>query len=152
MRKSIQGTLGGVLLWQCLMLAGCVSSGNPSIANQTLVDQIKLDISTKEDVKRILGPPDSMSRSSTSSSQFPGLPAMATLANVEAWNYTHIDVDVDGATFIPIVGLFAGGATANINSLMVMFDDKGVVRHITYSQSQGQSGPGRATSTSQHVK
>jgi len=64
------------------------------------------------------------------------------LTNVESWNYTHIDVDVDGATFIPIVGLFAGGATSNINTFTVVFDDKGVVRHITSSQSQSRSGMG----------
>jgi hypothetical protein len=30
------------------------------------------------------------------------------LTNVESWNYTHIDVDLNAATFIPILGLFAG--------------------------------------------
>lgn len=147
-----QRALSSVVLWSCLLLVGCVSSGNPSVKDQTLLDQIKLDLSTKEDVKRILGPPDSMSRSSTSSSQFSGLPPATTLTNVEAWSYTHVDVEVDGATFIPIVGLFAGGATANINTFMVMFDDKGVVRHITHSQSQGQSGTGSAAWTDQAVK
>jgi hypothetical protein len=150
--KKFQWALSGVLLCQCLMLGGCVSSGNPSIVDQTLVDQIKLDISTKEDVRRILGQPNSMSRSSTSNSQFPGVPLPATLTNFEAWSYSHTDIAVDGATFIPIVGLFAGGATASINTFMVMFDDKGVVRHITYSQSQGQSGMKREGPTNQYVK
>jgi hypothetical protein len=62
------------------------------------------------------------------------------LTNVESWNYTHIDVDVNGATFIPIVGLFAGGATSKVNSFTVVFDDKGIVRHTTSSQTQAGSG------------
>ncbi|MDN5942332.1 MAG: hypothetical protein L0H94_10650 [Nitrospira sp.] len=69
----------------------------------------------------------------------PGLPASPDMV-VESWNYTHMDVEVDGATFIPIVGLFAGGATSNISSFTVTFDDKEVVRHISSTQSTGQSG------------
>ena len=69
----------------------------------------------------------------------PGLPASPGTV-VESWNYTHIDVEVNGATFIPIVGLFAGGATSNLSSFTVIFDDKGVVRHISSTQSTGQSG------------
>jgi hypothetical protein len=52
----------------------------------------------------------------------PGLPASPSTV-VESWNYTHIDVEVDGATFIPIVGLFAGGATSSLSSFTVVFDD-----------------------------
>jgi len=50
-------------------------------------------------------------------------------------------VDVNGATFIPIVGLFAGGATSNIQTFTVVFDQAGIVRHISSTQSQGRSGP-----------
>jgi hypothetical protein len=64
------------------------------------------------------------------------------MTNVEVWSYSHINVDVDAATFIPIVGLFAGGATSNLNTFTVVFDDQGVVRHISSTQSQGRSGLG----------
>jgi hypothetical protein len=49
-------------------------------------------------------------------------------------------VDVDGATFIPIVGLFAGGATSHLNTFTVVFDQTGIVRHISSSQMEGRSG------------
>jgi len=53
-----------------------------------------------------------------------------------------MNVDVDPATFIPIVGLFAGGATSNLNALTVSFDEQGIVRHISSTQAQGRSGVG----------
>ncbi len=49
---------------------------------------------------------------------------------------------VDAATFIPSVGLFAGGATFNVNSFTVILDDKGIVRSISSTQTQGRSGVG----------
>ena len=53
-----------------------------------------------------------------------------------------MNVDVNAATFIPIVGLFAGGATSNINTFTVSFDEQGIVRHISSTQSQARSGLG----------
>ena len=120
---------------------GCVSSGNPNVRDETLTSQIQVDTSTKEDVRRILGQPNSTSRQSGNLVMIPGLPASPGMV-IESWNYTHIDVEVDGATFIPIVGLFAGGATSNVSSFTVTFDDEGVVRHISSTQSTGQSGMG----------
>jgi len=125
-----------------VLVVGCVSSGNPSVVDQDRIAQIKLNTSTKEDVKRILGPPNTISRHSGSYSVYPGLPPSSTLTNVEVWSYTHINVDVDAATFIPIVGLFAGGATSNINTFTAVFDEQGIIRHISASQSQGRSGLG----------
>ena len=131
-----------VWLGLALLVSGCVSGGNPSIVDQDRVSQIKLNTSAKEDVKRILGQPNSISRQSGSYSAFPGLPASTSMTNVEVWSYTHMNVDVDAATFIPIVGLFAGGATSNINTFTVVFDEQGIVRHISSTQSQGRSGLG----------
>lgn len=125
-----------------LVLSGCISSGNSSIGDQDRISQIKLNISVKDDVKRILGQPNGISRQSGSYPAFPGLPASTATANIEVWSYTHMNVDVDPVTFIPIVGLFAGGATSNINTFTVSFDEQGIVRHISSTQSQGRSGVG----------
>lgn len=133
-----------VIVWLglALLVSGCVSSGNPSVVDQDRIAQIKLNTSTKEDVKRILGLPNGISRQSGSYSAFPGLPASTSMTDVESWSYTHMNVDVDAATFIPIVGLFAGGATSSINTFTVVFDELGIVRHISSTQSQGRSGLG----------
>ena len=136
--KRLVASLGVVFL-----LSGCVSSGNPAVADQSRIDQIKLNTSTKDDVRQILGQPNSISRHSGSySAALLGLPATTVLTNVETLNYTHVNVDVDAATFIPIVGLFAGGATSNLNTFTVVFDDQGIVRHISSTQTQSRTGSG----------
>jgi hypothetical protein len=124
-----------------LLVSGCVSSGNPSVMDQARLDQIVLDVSTKADVKRLLGQPNGTAQQSGSVAMVPGYAPVPGLANSETWTYSHLSVDVDGATFIPIVGLFAGGATSHLNTFTVVFDQAGIVRHIASSQSQGRSGP-----------
>lgn len=131
-----------VWLGLALLVSACVSSGNPSVVDQDRISQIKLNTSTKEDVRRILGKPNAISRHSGNYSPLPGLPPSTSLTNVEVWNYTHINVEVDAATFIPIIGLFAGGATSNINTFTVVYDEQGIVRHISSTQSEGRSGLG----------
>lgn len=143
--QTSQKVVGAVYLSCCLLLLnGCATAGNPSVADQSLIEQIKVDVSTEEDVKRILGQPNTVSRHSGNSSYaaIPGLSPSAMLTSVESWGYSHVDIDVDPTTFIPIVGLFVGGATSNINTFTVVFDGNGVVRHISSSQSQGHSGMG----------
>jgi hypothetical protein len=125
-----------------LLASGCVSSGNPSVVDEGRTAQVILNTSTKEDVKRILDTPNSISRQSGSYVAIPGLPPSQSRTNVEVWSYSHMNVEVDGATFIPIVGLFAGGATSNLNTFTVIFDEQGIVRHISSTQSQGHSGLG----------
>ena len=135
-----QRLLVSVWLGVLLLASGCVSSGNPSIVDQDRISQIKLNTSTKEDVRRILGKPNSMSRHSGNYSPLPGLPPSPALTNVEVWNYTHINVDVNAANFI--IGLFADGATSDINTFTAVFDEQGIVRHIASTKSEGRSGLG----------
>lgn len=124
-----------------LLLTGCVSSGNRSILDQERLDKITLNESTKADLKRLLGQPNSISKQSGNYSPIPGMPPAPGLSNVEVWTYSYLSVDVDGATFIPIVGLFAGGATSKMNTYTAVFDETGIVRHISSTQSEGRSGP-----------
>lgn len=131
---------------QCLglawLVAGCVSSGNPSTVDESRTSQVILNTSTKADVKRILGQPNGVTRHSGTYSPVPGVVPAQPLTNVEIWKYTHIKMDVDGATFIPIVGLFVGGATSNLNTFTLVFDEQGIVRHISSTQTQSRSGQG----------
>ena len=124
-----------------LLLTGCISSGNTAVMDQARLEQITVNISTKEDVRRLLGQPNAISKHSGRYSPVPGMPPLPDLDNVEVWSYTHISVDVDGATFIPIVGLFAGGATSHLNTYTATFDQTGIIRHTSALQSEGRSGP-----------
>ena len=130
------------LMLHLSLLVGCASSGNPSVMDRARLDQIVSDVSTKADVKRVLGQPNSQSQQSGSAATVPGYAPGPGLPNSETWTYSHLSMDVDGATFIPIVGLFAGGATSHINTFAVVFDQAGIVRYISSTQSQGRSGPG----------
>ena len=61
-----QRILVAVWLGFLLLASGCVSSGNPSVVDQDRISQIKLNTSTKEDVRRILGQPNGISHHSGS--------------------------------------------------------------------------------------
>lgn len=135
------------LAFIALVFAGCISSGNPSIRDEAAIGQIKAGVTTKEDVRKLLGKPNSVGKGSGS---FPvgtiptGNPVAPLTLNssYEIWSYSHISVETDAATFIPIVGLFAGGATSSVSSVTIYFDDKGVAQYVQTSESQGRSGMG----------
>ncbi|HSL06221.1 MAG TPA: hypothetical protein VK901_22120 [Nitrospiraceae bacterium] len=78
-----------------------------------------------------------ISRHSGSYFALPGLPPSTSLTNVEVWNYTHINVNVNAANFI--VGLFAGGAPSNINTFTAVFDEQGTLS-ITFRQRNLRAG------------
>ncbi len=130
----------GLLFLGAVLLSGCVSSGNPDLRKDELVSQIKLGMTTKDEVRKLFGTPTVMSRHS--GTPFPTLPGYPENSlNYEIWNYTHMDMAVTPITFVPIVGLFAGGANSEMNQLTLTFDDKGIVRGITTGQTRTNSGP-----------
>lgn len=135
---------GQVLLALVLLgaaISGCATSGNPAVQNEDLIAQIKLNQSTKEDVRRLFGQPTVMSRHS--GIPFPAMTGWPTGSlNYEIWNYTYANTEVHPATFVPIVGLFAGSATSKMSQLTLTFDDQGIVRHIQTGQTQATSGAG----------
>jgi outer membrane protein assembly factor BamE (lipoprotein component of BamABCDE complex) len=46
----------------------------------------------------------------------------------EIWTYTYSKTQVNAATYVPVVGLFAGGAQSDSSVLTVTFDRSGVVK------------------------
>jgi outer membrane protein assembly factor BamE (lipoprotein component of BamABCDE complex) len=134
-----------------VLLTACATVGNPSVASEEVTSQVQIGVSTKEDVKRLFGAPTVVSRSAMAPglAVVPGLPltsgvAMASQSSVvyEVWNYTYSNVETSPVTFIPIVGLFAGSATAHTASLTVTFDNRGIVQSVLTGQSQATGGPG----------
>jgi len=82
------------LLALIFLFTSCVTSGNPSVAREDLIAQIKIGETTKEDVRRLSGQPTVMSRHS--GTLFPGLHGLPTQnSNVEVWNYTHVNTEVE---------------------------------------------------------
>ena len=118
-----------------------------SARDEAAISQIKIGTTTKEDVRRLLGKPNSIGKGSGNLSvgtTFPVNPdaPRTSHSNYEIWGYSHITVETDPATFIPIVGFFAEGATSNVTSVTIYFDEKGIVQYVQTTESQGHSGMG----------
>lgn len=116
------------LLWTCvaLLVAACGSSGGTKV-DQNQVAQFQRGVTTYDQVVSAFGQPQVVSKT-------------ADGHTVIAYAYTQ--TQVRGATFIPVVGLFAGGADANQQSESFTFDKNGILQDYTTMQSQACSGNG----------
>ncbi len=142
----LQFIMVSVLLSFGTFVSGCASSGNPEIQREDLTSQIKIGESTKNDVRRLFGPPNGTSRYAGTVPQLPGHPATTPGTFSEIWTYAHVNTEIAPVTFIPIVGLFAGSATSEVNPLTITFDDKGIVRGVRTGQARATGGPGASSS------
>ena len=109
-----------------VLLAGCASSGNMTLrdANQQQVDaHLTRGKTTKADVTTYLGAPDEVSFGDSGGEQ---------------WTYQYAHATTKAITLVPVVGLFAGGQNLDKKQLVVLFDDKGVVRKYTFAASNGE--------------
>lgn len=127
-----------LLLIAMLGMAGCYSAGNASIKNQDLVAQVQIGKSTRDDVRRLLGEPSSISKSSAQVVNPNDSTQMLTV--VEWWSYIHASARVDGRSFIPVVGPFLGGTSHESEHFQVGFDQKGLVQQVTSGATKGKSG------------
>jgi outer membrane protein assembly factor BamE (lipoprotein component of BamABCDE complex) len=54
----------------------------------------------------------------------------------EIWTYSYAYMTAKGINYVPIVGLFAGGADVEKKQLVLLFDKDGVVTRRVFSESQ----------------
>ena len=104
------------------LLAGCASSGNGKLKNETEVtmqSKLKEGVTTKGQVKDMLGSPDNVS---------------FTDGGKEIWKYSFAKVKVDGASFIPLYGMFHNGTSGTKKELTVLFKDETIEKY-TMSES-----------------
>jgi len=72
-----------------------------------------------------------------------GKPTSVTISNgMKFISYSGMQYQVKGATFIPIVGAFAGGADYTTTMAMYQIDTKGVLEKVTYMTSGSGSRNG----------
>lgn len=109
-----------------LFLAGCMSVGNK--INHEYANNIQKGVTTEQEVLTNMGPP------------------MSTAINsdgLKILTYMHVKTDVHGATFIPIVGMFAGGADSTTTTVVIQIDNEtGIVKDWTYSTATATSKNG----------
>ncbi|EGX99985.1 hypothetical protein AZA_56424 [Nitrospirillum viridazoti Y2] len=93
-----------------LTVAGCVSSGTKVTADQMAT--LEKGKSTYTEVVSRLGQPTAVS-------------TMANGGKVAVYSFTT--ASADAASYIPVVGLFAGGATAHGSTVTMTFNAAGVL-------------------------
>ncbi|HGW5506452.1 TPA: hypothetical protein ACNH1V_000470 [Citrobacter koseri] len=104
-------------------LAGCASSGNQQLKNETetsVQTKIQEGKTTKSDVKSYFGSPDAVSY---------------TDGGNEIWKYAFAKVKVNGTTFIPFYGLFHNGTNGTKKELTILFKDD-TVQKYTMAESE----------------
>ncbi len=122
MNKRLMGAL------LALTVAGCVSIGHK--LDPEKMDQIKKGETTRDQTIALLGSPDQVAKDSDSNVTF---------------SYIYSRSTPKPATFIPIVGLFAGGADIQNQTFLVTFGPNGIVKNTTSTYGASEADMGAAS-------
>jgi hypothetical protein len=109
------------------MLAGCVSSGTKVTAEQ--VTAFEVGKTSEAQVIAALGKPN-------------GVSVLADGSKVDV--YMHVSAHANGASYIPIVGLFAGGAKGDSDTAVFSFGPDGVLKSTSSSTVHADVNTGLA--------
>lgn len=114
-----------VLVFGLLLAAlGCSSIGTEQLSQPGVMATIQPGKSMAE-IKAILGEPESKT----------------PLPGGEIWSYSYGECQVKGSTFIPIVGLFAGGSTGKMRKVNILFGEDGTVKKVGATEEDFESTP-----------
>lgn len=119
---AIRNVIGAAAL---ALMAGCASSGTMVTANQAA--QFEKGKATRAQVIAQLGQPNA-----------------STVLNdgTQIDVYVHAYAAANGASYVPVVGLLAGGASGTTNTATFTFGKDGVLKAVTTSSGQAQSKTG----------
>jgi outer membrane protein assembly factor BamE (lipoprotein component of BamABCDE complex) len=107
-----------IILSFALALAGCASYGTK--IDQAAISKMVKGKTTETEVRAMLGDPVSV-----------GITPDGKKLSI--YMYSH--AQRKASSFIPIVGLFVGGAETKTQTVQIWYDDKGVVINFTYNNS-----------------
>jgi len=119
-----------VLLAALLTLAGCMSAGNDSLRQESeasISQKIVEGKTTKAQVRADFGSP---------------LKTSFTDSGLEIWEYDLAKMSADAVDYIPFVGMFGGSASGTQKQLVLLFDDKGIVKRCSMSESPTKARTG----------
>jgi len=111
-----------------LLFLGCASMGNPKVADFNPETQVEYGKTTKAEILTMLGEPNSKTYGPDGK---------------EGWGYTYAQYQVKPATFIPVVGIFAGGSDVSGRNLIFLFDKNGILQKQGSGESQFTGTSGR---------
>ncbi len=105
-----------------LLLAGCVSVGNSSLADQATLAQIKVGQTTRQQVLTLLGEPSQYRRT-----EYAGYAR-------EWWAYEHASSTINPLEYLFVYGFWSNGLGLfdTRHDLQVFFDADGVVRSLSF--------------------
>jgi outer membrane protein assembly factor BamE (lipoprotein component of BamABCDE complex) len=112
--------IGGALL----VLVGCASTGNQNVkvaTQESVKAQMKEGVTTKEEVRKQLGEPTSVS---------------FTDSGNEIWTFKYSEATSHASNFVPLVSLFASGADVKNKEIVVLFDKDGKLFKYTMRETQ----------------
>lgn len=110
-----------------LALSGCVSSGTQ--VKESQLASFQKGVTTELDVTRALGRPQAVSTSMSGS---------------RVIVYSGVRASPTAASFIPVVGLFAGGANAQGTSVVFTFGPDGKMTQMSSTQVNTETRMGGA--------
>ena len=110
-----------IILAVMMLLVGCGSNSGTKV-DSSQAAQFQPGVTTYDQVVAALGPPNNLTQMSDGS---------------RIIVYVNTQTNVHGATFIPIVGMFAAGADAKQQMASFTFDQRGILK--TYSTGQTQA-------------
>jgi hypothetical protein len=122
-----------ISLLSACVVAGCISSGNESIADATgatVAGQLVKGRTTQADVRKLYGDP---LKTSFSANGF------------ESWEYEFTRLQSKPTNFIPYINLVHSGAEGDKKTLVVFFDKQKVVQDFTMSTSRINTSQGLIT-------
>jgi len=105
------------------MLAGCVSSGTKVTTEQ--VTAFEIGKTSEAQVIAALGRPN-------------GASVLADGSRVDV--YMHVSAHANAASYIPIVGLFAGGAKSDSDTAMFNFGPDGILKSTSSAHADMNTG------------
>lgn len=106
------------------ILGGCASAGNDKIrteTNESVSKNVIKGVTTKDQIKALYGEPGAVS---------------LTDGGNEVWHYAYVYSKANAASYIPVVGLFAGGAHVSKNEIIFIIDKNNVIQNYTVHASE----------------
>jgi len=107
-----------ILLVLVLGITGCASSGSSVLKSEnkaTIQEKIRVGVTTKKEIQTMFGAP---------------LSTGLTEHGLLIWKYVFAKMHADAISYVPIIGLFAGGSTGIKKELTILFDKQDRVKHF----------------------
>jgi outer membrane protein assembly factor BamE (lipoprotein component of BamABCDE complex) len=111
------------LLFMVLLVTGCASIGNESLRKESessVAQKVSEGKTSKDEIRSMFGYPISTS---------------FTDSGLEIWKYELSKMSADAVSYIPVANLFGTSSSGSKKELTVLFDEKGIVKRYSMSES-----------------